>query len=77
MNRPNSCWLDLAFLWSYCVLQFTCDRFRFMRLVCVIVYFCVCAFVVLDLVPLVLCQYAKRLTTKNVSEMIYVVSSGM
>jgi len=45
------CWLDLAFLWLYCVLQFIC-----VRLFHVIVYLCMCAFVVLDLVSSVLCQ---------------------
>jgi len=38
------------------VLQFICVRFSFLGLLCVIVYFSVCAFVVLDLVSLVLHQ---------------------
>jgi len=40
------CWLDLAFLWLYCVLQFTCVRFSFLGLFCVcyslFVYVCIC-----------------------------------
>ena len=36
------CWLDLAFLWLYCMLQFVCVRFSFLALFCVIV--CVCDF---------------------------------
>jgi len=50
------CWLDVAFLWLYCVLQFICVSFSFWGLFCVIVYLCMCAFVVLDLVSSVLCQ---------------------
>jgi len=29
------CWLDLAFLWLYCVLHFICVRFSFLGLLCV------------------------------------------
>ena len=36
------CWLDLAFLWLYCVLQFICVRFSFLGLFYVMVYLCVC-----------------------------------
>jgi len=36
------CWLDLAFPWFYCMLQFICVRFRLLGLFCVIVYLCVC-----------------------------------
>jgi len=40
------CWLDLAFLWLYCVLQFTCVRLSFLGLFCVcyslFVYVCIC-----------------------------------
>jgi len=39
------CWLDLAFLWLYCVLHFICVRFSFLGLLCVrpIVYLlCMC-----------------------------------
>jgi len=50
------CWLDLAFLWLYCVLQFMCVRFSFLGLFCVIIYLCVHAFVVLNLVFSLLCQ---------------------
>ena len=50
------CKLDLAFLWLYCVLQLICVRFSFLELFCDIVYLCMCAFVVLDLVSSVLCQ---------------------
>jgi len=50
------CWLDLAVLWLYCVLQFICVRFSFTGLFCVIVCLCMCAFVVLDLVSSVLYQ---------------------
>ena len=35
------CWLDLAFLWLYCVLQFICVRFSFLGLFCVTVCVCV------------------------------------
>ena len=38
------------------MLQFICVRFSFLGLVCVIVYLCICAFVVLVLVSSVLCQ---------------------
>ena len=44
------CWLDVAFLLLYYVLQFTCVRFSFLGLPCVIVYLCICAFIVLNLV---------------------------
>ena len=50
------CWLDLAFLWLYCVLQFNCVRLSFFGLFCVVVLLCMCAFVMLDLVSSVLCQ---------------------
>jgi len=41
MNTSDSCcWLDLASLWQYCVLQFICVRFSFFGLFCVIVYLC-------------------------------------
>jgi len=50
------CWLDLAFLWLYCLLQFVRVRFSFLGLFCVIVHLCICAFVVLDFVSSVLCQ---------------------
>jgi len=33
------CWLDLAFLWLYCVLEFTCVRFS-LGLFCAMVYLC-------------------------------------
>jgi len=38
------CWLGLAFLWSYCVLQFICARFSFLGLFCysLVVYVCSC-----------------------------------
>jgi len=65
------CWLDLAFLWLYCVLQFICVRFSFLGLFCV--YVCMCAFVLLDLVSSVLC---KRLAGSNVSEMTSFMLSG-
>jgi len=42
INRPNSCLLDLASLWLYCMLQFICVRFSFLGLFCVIFYLCVC-----------------------------------
>jgi len=32
------CWLDLAFVWLYCVLRFICVRFSLLQLFCVIVY---------------------------------------
>ena len=41
----------------------------------VLVYLCMCAFIVLDLVFFE--YYAKRLARKNISEMTYFVSSGM
>jgi len=66
-------WLDLAFLWLYCVLQFIFVRLSFLGLFCVIVHLCICAFVVLDLV---LQYYAKRWARKNVFEMTYFVLSG-
>ena len=50
------CWLDLAFLWFYRVLQLISVRFSFLGLFYVTVYSCVCAFVVLDSVSSVLCQ---------------------
>jgi len=50
------CWLDLAFLWLYCVLHFICVRLSFLGLFCAMVYLCMCAFVVLDLVSSVLRQ---------------------
>jgi len=51
------CWLDLAFLWLYCVLQFICVRFSFSGLFCVIVPLYMCAVVVLDLISSVkICQ---------------------
>jgi len=50
------CWLDLGFLWLYCMLQFIYVRFSFLGLFYVIVYLYMCAFVVLDLVSSVLCQ---------------------
>jgi len=58
LNRPNSCycWLDLAVLWLYSVLQFICVRFSFLGLFCVVVYLCMRASVVLDLVCSVLRQ---------------------
>ena len=48
MNRPNSavvCWLYLAVLWLYCVLQFICIRFHFFGIILcyslfVYVHFC-------------------------------------
>ena len=43
-------WLDLAFLWLYFVLQFICVGFSFLGLSFVIVYLCMCDFVVLDFV---------------------------
>ena len=61
-NRCTQCneqlffWLDLAFLCFYCLLQFICIRFGFFGLFGVIVYLCMCAFVVLDSVSSVLCQ---------------------
>jgi len=39
-----------------------------------LVYLCMCAFAVLDLVSFL--YYAKRLARKNVSEMAYFVSTG-
>jgi len=54
MNRPN--WLDLAFLWLCCLLQFICVRLSFLRLFCALVYLCTYAFVVLDLVSSVSIQ---------------------
>ena len=44
------CWLDLAFLWLYCVLQFICIRCSFLGLFFLVLYLYTCAFVVLDLV---------------------------
>ena len=38
------------------MLQFICVRFSCLGLFCVIVYLCICAFIVLDLVSSVLCQ---------------------
>jgi len=54
MNRHKSCLL--VRLWLYCVLQFICVRFSIWGLFCLMVYLCICAFVVLDLVSSVLCQ---------------------
>ena len=50
------CWLDLAVLWFYRVLQLISVRFSFLGLFYVTVYSCVCAFVVLDSVSSLLCQ---------------------
>jgi len=58
MNRTNGCLL-VRFSFSVvilCVLQFVCVRVSFLGLFCVIVYLCICAFVVLDLVSSVLIQ---------------------
>ena len=33
-NLPVVCWLDLAFLWLYCVSQFVCLRFNVLGLFC-------------------------------------------
>ena len=38
------------------MLQFICVRFNFLRLFRIVVYLCMCGFVVLDLVSSVLCQ---------------------
>jgi len=54
------CWLDLAFMWLYCALQLICVRCSFLGLFCVIVYLCMYAFVVLDLVSSVLRQEIGR-----------------
>jgi len=35
------CWLDLALLWLYFMLQFTCVRFSFLGLFCFKVHLCV------------------------------------
>ena len=44
MNRPNSCLLDLAFLWLYCVLQFSVLDLAFGIILCysLFVYVCFC-----------------------------------
>ena len=55
----------------YCVLQFIFVRIIFFRLLSVVVYLHMCAFVVLDLVYR---YYAKRLAWKNVSKMTCFVS---
>jgi len=68
------CWLGLAFLWLYCVLQFICIRCSFLGLFFLVLYLYMCAFVVLDLVFFL--YYATRLARKNVSEITYFVSSG-
>ena len=39
------CWLDLAFLWLCCVLQFICVRFIFLAFFYVILYLCMCALI--------------------------------
>jgi len=67
------CWLHLAFLWLYCVLQFICVRLSLLGIFCVIVYLCMCAFVELALAFFQ--YYAKRFARKNISEMNF-VSSG-
>jgi len=41
------CWLFLAFLWLYCVLEFVSVRFSFLGLFCLVVYLCMSAFVVM------------------------------
>ena len=51
MNRPNNYCLLVC-----CVLQFICVRLSFLELFRVIVYVCMCAFVVLDFVSSVLYQ---------------------
>jgi len=43
-NITVVCWLDLAFLWLYCVLRFIYVRFSFLGLFCVIVYLCMVCF---------------------------------
>jgi len=48
------CWLNLAFLWLYYVLQFMCLIQLFGIILCYSL--CVCAFSVLDLASSVLCQ---------------------
>jgi len=55
MNRPNSCLL-VRFSWLYYVLQFICVSFSFWDYLMLVVNLCMCAFVVLDLVPSLLCQ---------------------
>ena len=58
MNRSNSCLLvRFPFsLFILCVTVYLCYIFSFLELFCLIVYLCVFAFVVLDLVSSVLCQ---------------------
>ena len=38
------CWLNLALMWLYCVLQITCVRFSFFGVIilCFVVYLCMC-----------------------------------
>jgi len=49
MSRPLTvvCWLDLAFLWLYCVSKFICVRFSFLPYL-LVWFICVCV--------LLLCQ---------------------
>jgi len=49
------CWLDYYCVWLYCWLQFICARFSLLWSFCVVVYLCMCGFVV-DLVSSVLCR---------------------
>jgi len=56
MNRPKSCLL-VRFSFFVVILHVTvCWICSFLGLFCVIVYLCMCAFVVLDLVSSVLCH---------------------
>ena len=72
-NRPNSCSLDLASLWLYCMLQFIRVRFSFLGLFCVIFYLCVCfccvTFRFFSNMP------TDGLARKHVSKMTYFASS--
>jgi len=67
------CWLDLAFLWLHCVLQFICVRFGFFVIILCYNYLCMYAFVVLDLVSSLLCQ---EIGYENVYEMTYLCRVG-
>jgi len=47
---------QIRFSFSVVIACYSCVRFSFLRLFCVIVSLCVCTFVVFDLVSSVLCQ---------------------
>jgi len=70
MNRPNT-FLLVGFSFSMVILCYSLSvlDFSFLRLFGIIVYLCICAFIVLDFV-------SSRDRLKNVSEMTYLCQVG-